>query len=272
MLSEKELAAYIFGRKGLYLMGGPCVIESESQCLATARTLKKIADKLKIIYIFKASYDKANRTAVGNYRGPGLVEGMRILKSVKEKVGVPIVTDFHCKFDIKAVAEVADIVQIPAYLCQQTDLAIKAGETGKIINVKKGQFLAPWDMKKIGDKIKATGNKKIILTERGSVMGYNNLIVDMRSFLLMKDLGYPVTFDVTHSIRIPGYTSSDARGGQPRFVEPLALAGVAAGTDGLFIETHPNPKKALCDASSVFPLNKMDLLLKKIIKVSNALK
>ncbi|MEI7903804.1 MAG: 3-deoxy-8-phosphooctulonate synthase [Candidatus Firestonebacteria bacterium] len=272
MRSGKELASYIFGRKGFFLMAGPCVIESEKQCLDTAKKLKKIADRLKIPYIFKASYDKANRTAVGNYRGPGLKEGLKILAAVKEQAGVPIVTDFHCKHDINAVAEVADIIQIPAYLCQQTDLAVRAGETGKIINVKKGQFLAPWDMKKIAEKIKSTGNNKIILTERGTVLGYNNLVVDMRSFLLMKELGYPVTFDVTHAVRIPGFTSSDSRGGQPGFVEPLALAGVAAGADGLFIETHPNPRKALCDASSVFPLKNMEKLLKKVKKVAEAIK
>ena len=267
MLSQKELQKKIFSGKGLFLMAGPCVIESEGQCLEIAKEVKKQAAALGITYIFKASYDKANRTAVENFRGPGLVEGIRILGKIKEKADVPVVTDFHCKHDIDAISAVADIIQIPAYLCQQTDLTLKAGETGKIVNIKKGQFLAPWDMKKIAEKVKTTGNDKIMLTERGSVFGYNNLVVDMRSFLLMKELGYPVVFDATHAIRIPGFTSADSRGGQPRFVAPLVNAGVAAGADGLFIETHPQPSKALCDASSVFPLKEMGKLLKKAVAI-----
>lgn len=255
-------------KKEFFLISGPCVIESLDLCIETALEIKKITTSLKIPFIFKSSYDKGNRTAVENYRGPGLSKGLKILEKVKEKTGVLILTDVHCREEVDAVSKVADIIQIPAYLCQQTDLTIKAAKTKKIINIKKGQFLSPWDVKKIVNKVKTTGNNKIIITERGSVFGYNNLVADMRSFCIMKEFGYPVVFDVTHAIRIPGFTSADSRGGQPQFIEPLALSGVAAGCDGLFIETHPNPSKALCDASSMLALSNLKKLLIKAKEIN----
>ncbi|OGF50211.1 MAG: 3-deoxy-8-phosphooctulonate synthase [Candidatus Firestonebacteria bacterium GWA2_43_8] len=248
------------------LLSGPCVIESEEMCLSIARKIKKIAVELKVPFVFKASYDKGNRTAVENYRGPGLTEGLRILKKVKEEVGVPILTDVHCCSEVDAVAEVADIIQIPAYLCQQTTLTLKVANTGRVVNIKKAQFLSPWDMKKIITKVESTGNKKIILTERGSIFGYSTLITDMRAFTIMKEYGYPVIFDVTHAVRVPGFTSKDKRGGTPEMIMPMALAGIAAGSAGLFVETHPDCKNALCDASSMLPLSKLKTLLVKAKK------
>ena len=253
--------------KGKFLLlSGPCVIESEEMCLSIAKKIKKIAGELKVPFVFKASYDKGNRTAVENYRGPGLTEGLRILKKVKEDVGVPILTDVHCCSEVDAVAEVADIIQIPAYLCQQTTLTLKVGNTGRVVNIKKAQFLSPWDMKKIITKVESTGNRKIILTERGSIFGYSTLITDMRAFTIMKEYGYPVIFDVTHAVRVPGFTSKDKRGGTPEMIMPMALAGIAAGSAGLFVETHPDCKNALCDASSMLPLSKLKTLLVKAKK------
>ncbi|MFH1074001.1 MAG: 3-deoxy-8-phosphooctulonate synthase [Candidatus Firestonebacteria bacterium] len=249
------------------LISGPCVIESEEMCLSVAKKIKKIAAELKVPFIFKASYDKGNRTAVENYRGPGLREGLRILQKVKDKTGVPILTDVHCRSEVDAVAEVADIIQIPAYLCQQTTLTLKVANTGRVVNIKKAQFLSPWDMKKIITKVESTGNKKIIITERGSIFGYSTLITDMRAFTIMKAYGYPVIFDVTHAVRIPGFTSKDKRGGTPEMIMPMALSGIAAGSAGLFVETHPDCRNALCDASSMLPLNKLKALLEKAKKI-----
>jgi 2-dehydro-3-deoxyphosphooctonate aldolase (KDO 8-P synthase) len=254
-------------KSSFILIAGPCVIESLNLSIEVAREIKKITDELKIFYIFKSSYDKGNRTAVENYRGPGLKRGLNILQKVKEKVGVPILTDVQCKTEVDEVSKVVDVIQIPAYLCQQTDLTLKVAETGKIVNIKKGQFLSPLDVKKIINKVKTTGNNKIIITERGTVFGYNNLVVDMRAFPIMKEFGYPVVFDVTHAIRIPGFTSIDPRGGQREFIFPLSIAGISAGSSGLFIETHPEPNKALCDASSMLPLKELKNLLIKAKKI-----
>jgi len=251
------------------LISGPCVIESEELCLAVAKNIKKMAAELKVPFVFKASYDKSNRTSVENYRGPGLKAGLRILQKVKDEIGVQILTDVHCCSEVDAVAEVADIIQIPAYLCQQTSLTLKVAETGRVVNIKKAQFLSPWDIKKIIAKVESTGNKKIILTERGSVFGYSTLITDMRAFTIMKAYGYPVIFDVTHAVRVPGFTSKDSRGGTPEMILPMALAGVAAGSDGLFVETHPDCKNALCDASSMLPLKELKTLLTKAKKTYN---
>jgi 2-dehydro-3-deoxyphosphooctonate aldolase (KDO 8-P synthase) len=253
--------------KKFILISGPCVIESEAMSLEVAKYIKKTAEELKITYIFKSSYDKSNRTAVENYRGPGLIRGLKILDKVKEKIGVPILTDVHSEYEVDHVKNVADIIQIPAYLCQQTDLTLKAARTGNVVNIKKGQFLSPWDVRKLAAKVETTGNKRILITERGSVFGYNNLVADMRAFPIMKDFGYPVIFDVTHAVRIPGFTSKDSRGGQPQFTVPLGLAAMGAGSDGLFIETHPNPAKALCDASSMLRLKDLKDLLKKALAI-----
>ena len=265
----KNNTAYDYkkNRGSFTLISGPCVIESEGLCLEIAREIKKIAGELEIPFVFKASYDKANRTAVENYRGPGLKAGLKILEKVKEKTGVPVLTDVHSCEEVEAASKVADIIQIPAYLCQQTSLTIKVAETGKTVNIKKAQFLSPWDIKKVINKVKSTGNEKIIITERGSVFGYSTLITDMRAFTIMKAYGYPVIFDVTHAVRIPGFTSADARGGTPEMILPMALAGVGAGSDGLFIETHPNCKEALCDASSMLQLDRLKELLIKAKKV-----
>ena len=249
------------------LISGPCVIESEGMCLEIAQEVKKIAGSLGIPFVFKASYDKANRTAVENFRGPGIKAGLKILSRVREKVGVPVLTDVHCCEEVEAVSKVADIIQIPAYLCQQTSLTLKVAETGKVVNIKKAQFLSPMDIKKIVNKVKSAGNEKIIITERGSVFGYSTLVTDMRAFTIMKAYGYPVIFDVTHAVRIPGFTSADARGGTPELILPMALSGVAAGSDGLFIETHPNCKEALCDASSMLDLKLLRPLLVKAKKI-----
>jgi 2-dehydro-3-deoxyphosphooctonate aldolase (KDO 8-P synthase) len=247
----------------MLVISGPCVIESEEQCLEIAGKVKKIAEGLGLPFVFKASYDKSNRTSVDNYRGPGLEAGLKILQKVKNKIKVPILTDVHCCNEVDSVAEIADIIQIPAYLCQQTSLTLKVAKTGRVVNIKKAQFLSPWDIKKIISKVESTGNKRIIITERGSVFGYSTLITDMRAFTIMKAYGYPVIFDVTHAVRVPGFTSKDTRGGTPEMILPMSLAGIAAGSDGLFIETHPDCSNALCDASSMLPLKELKHLLEK---------
>ncbi|MEK6646397.1 MAG: 3-deoxy-8-phosphooctulonate synthase [Candidatus Firestonebacteria bacterium] len=259
-------------RSPLVLIAGPCVIENEKQTLAIANEIKKIVYKLKIPFIFKASYIKSNRTAVENYEGPGIKKGLKILAKVKKEFDIPVLSDVHCKEEVAEAAQVLDVIQIPAYLSQQTNLTLAIAKTGRVVNVKKGQFLSPWDIAKIVKKIESTGNNKILITERGTVFGYNNLVVDMRSFAIMKNTGYPVIFDVTHAIRLPGITSSNMTGGQPELIYPLARAGVAAGCNAIFIETHPKPQKALCDASSMLPLNKLYPLLKQLRDIHNYLK
>jgi 2-dehydro-3-deoxyphosphooctonate aldolase (KDO 8-P synthase) len=262
----------IGGDSPLVLIAGPCVIESEKITMETAQAIKKITEKLKIDFIFKSSYDKANRTAVDNYRGPGLEKGLKILAKVKKEFNIPVVSDIHAQDQIQPAAQVLDIIQIPAYLCQQTDLAVEAGKANKVVNLKKGQFLAPWDMKKICAKVESTGNKNIILTERGTVFGYNNLVADMRSIPLMQEIGYPVVVDITHIVRMPGPSSSEASGGQPQFIASLARASVGAGCDGLFLEVHPNPKEALCDAASMLHLDYLEDLLTDAIAINKIVK
>src|ERR1700752_2645943 len=230
----------------LFLIAGPCVNESEGHALMMAEKLGAVASELGVPYIFKASYDKANRTSVSSYRGPGLKNGLKILAKIKKATGLPLLTDVHDESEVDEAAEVCDILQIPAFLSRQTNLLVAAGKSGRAVNIKKGQFLSPWEMKKAAEKVAATGNKKIILTERGSSFGYQNLVVDMRSFPIMGRLGYPVVFDVTHSVQLPG-GQGNASGGQPEFIEPLARAAVAAGVDGIFLETHDNPAEALSD-------------------------
>ncbi len=230
--------------QGLTLIAGPCVIESEEHVHRMARLIRQAVGE----FIFKASFDKANRTSIGAYRGPGLKEGLRILAGVKAE-GFAILTDIHEPAQAEPAAEVADILQIPAYLCRQTDLLLAAGRTGRIVNIKKGQFVAPHDIHRAAEKVASTGNRQVILTERGSSFGYNNLVVDMRGLKIMRDAGWPVIFDATHSVQLPG-GAGDASGGQPQFIEPLARAAVAAGVDGVFVEVHDAPEKALSDGAN----------------------
>ena len=245
----------------LTLIAGPCVIETEKIALETAETVKKIVDELEIPYIYKSSYKKANRQSIDSYTGPGLETGLKILKKVKEEFGLPILTDFHTAQEAAPVAGVADILQIPAFLCRQTDMVVAAAKTGKPINIKKGQFMAPEDMKTIAAKAEHFGNDQILLTERGSTFGYHNLVVDFRSLVIMKDAGYPVIFDATHSLQLPGAGKGQS-GGQPQFIFPLARAATAIGIQALFIETHPCVEEALCDAANMLPLQRLrDLLI-----------
>ena len=252
----------------LFLIAGPCVIESEAHATSMAERLGAIAAELGIPYIFKASYDKANRSSVSSFRGPQLEEGLRILAGIKKHTGIPILSDVHDVSQVGPAAEVCDILQIPAFLCRQTDLLAAAGRTGRVVNVKKGQFVAPWEMANAAEKIASTGNEKIILTERGSSFGYQNLVVDMRSFPIMRKFGYPVVFDVTHSVQLPG-AAGKSSGGQPEFIEPLARAGTAAGVDGLFLEVHDNPAQALSDGANALPLEQIRPLLQKILRLAS---
>ena len=251
----------------MFLIAGPCVIETEKHATVIAEQLGQIASKLGIPLIFKASYDKANRSSVSSYRGPGLDEGLAILSRIKERTGLPILSDVHDISQVGPVAEVCDVLQIPAFLSRQTDLLIAAGRSGRTVNIKKGQFLSPWDIAHAVEKVASTGNRKIILTERGSSFGYQNLVVDMRSFPIMRDLGYPVVFDVTHSLQLPG-GKGNMSGGQPEFIEPLARAGAAIGVDGLFLEVHDNPAKALSDGANALPLDQLRPLLEKITRIA----
>ncbi len=251
------------GGNPLFLIAGPCVIENETHARMMAEKIAKIAADAGVPYIFKASYDKANRSSVKAFRGPGLKEGLRILAKIKSELKLPILTDIHDASQAEAAAEVCDVLQIPAFLARQTDLLLAAGKTGRIINIKKGQFLSPWDMGNVAEKVASTGNAKIILTERGASFGYQNLVVDMRSFPIMQRTGYPVVYDVTHSVQLPG-GQGHASGGQPQFIEPLARAGVAAGVDGIFLETHDNPPAALSDGPNALPLAQLHALLMKL--------
>jgi 2-dehydro-3-deoxyphosphooctonate aldolase (KDO 8-P synthase) len=248
----------------LFLIAGPCVIESVEHALMMAEKLGAVAAELGVPYIFKASYDKANRSSVASYRGPGLKNGLKILAKIKKKTGLPILTDVHQVSEVEAAAEVCDILQIPAFLSRQTDLLVAVGKSGRVVNIKKGQFLSPAEMKNAAEKVASTGNEKIILTERGNSFGYQNLVVDMRSFPMMRKFGYPVVFDVTHSVQLPGGEGKSS-GGQPEFIEPLARAGVAAGVDGIFLEVHDNPGKALSDGSNALALGQFRALMEKIV-------
>ncbi len=257
----------IGGFENLFFVAGPCVIESEEHTLKIAEKLKEIFSELGQFFIFKASFDKANRSSITSYRGPGLEEGLKILRKVKENFNLPILTDFHLPSQIFDVAEVADIVQVPAFLSRQTDMLIAAGKSGRIVNIKKGQFLSPWDIKNVIEKVKSTGNEKIIITERGFSFGYNNLVVDFRSFPVIKSFGVPVIFDVTHSLQLPGGLGNRS-GGMSQFIEPLAKAGVACGVDGVFFEVHDNPACALCDGPNALEIGKVKSLVKKLISVN----
>ena len=259
------------GNHPFVLIAGPCVIESRRAAFQIAAALKKITDRLGCPFVFKASYDKANRTSVHAFRGPGLKEGLDILRAIKEGLGVPVLSDVHCAHDVDRAAEVLDIIQIPAFLCRQTDLIQRAAATGRIVNVKKGQFLAPWDAASIVKKIEAGGHRKILLTERGVSFGYNNLVADFRSLAIMRSFGYPVVFDASHSVQQPGGLGH-ASGGKSEFIPLLSRSAVAAGCDGIFIETHPRPAKALSDGPNMHPLNKMESLLKELAAIDRVVK
>ena len=263
MTTKILIADFSIGDGNLVMIAGPCVIESAAATLEIAQTLKEIAGKLNLPLIFKASYDKANRTSLSSYRGPGLAKGLEILARVKAEVGLPVLSDVHQVADVAPAATVLDVLQIPAFLCRQTDLVVAAARTGKVVNIKKGQFLAPWDMRPVVEKARAAGNDRIILTERGASFGYNNLVVDFRSLPLMRDLGCPVVLDVTHSVQLPGGQGT-CSGGQREFIAPLARAAVAVGVDGLFMEVHPDPAKALCDGPNSLPLNQVPALWREL--------
>lgn len=248
------------------IIAGPCVIENEDITFYTAEKLKDMCSAVNLPFIFKSSYDKANRTAVSSYRGPGINKGLEMLSDVKNKFDIPVISDVHSTDEIKPASEVLDALQIPAFLCRQTDIIIAASKTGKPVNIKKGQFLAPWDVKNIIDKFTSTGNQNLLITERGTSFGYNNLVVDFRAFPIMRSFGYPVVFDVTHSLQLPGGQGS-CSGGQREFAEPLARAAAAVGVDGLFMEVHPEPDKALCDGPNMIKLDATERMLKVIAAI-----
>jgi 2-dehydro-3-deoxyphosphooctonate aldolase (KDO 8-P synthase) len=271
MTNAREIALgalRLGGDNPLFLIAGPCVIESEAHARRTAEEVARIAGDCGVSLIFKASYDKANRSSVKSFRGPGLQEGLRILGKIKRDLKLPILTDIHEAAHAAPAAEVCDVLQIPAFLSRQTDLLLAAAKTGRIVNVKKAQFLSPWDMSNVVEKIAGTGNNKIILTERGTSFGYQNLVVDMRTFPILRMLGYPVVFDVTHSVQLPG-GQGHASDGQPEFIEPLARAGVATGVDGIFLEVHDNPAKALSDGPNALPLAQLYGLLSRLKELSS---
>jgi 2-dehydro-3-deoxyphosphooctonate aldolase (KDO 8-P synthase) len=251
------------------IIAGPCVIEDTGLVLETAVELKRITTDLKLSFIFKASYDKANRSSGTSFRGPGLKEGLAVLAKVKETVGVPVLSDVHTSEEATAAGKVLDVLQIPAFLCRQTDLLLAAARTGRVVNVKKGQFLAPWDMANIVQKIETTGNHRLLLTERGASFGYNNLVTDFRALPIMRRLGYPVIFDATHSVQLPGGAGTKSSG-QREFIAPLARAAVAAGCEGLFMEVHPDPDNALSDGPNMLPLAQVRALLEQIVRIAAA--
>jgi 2-dehydro-3-deoxyphosphooctonate aldolase (KDO 8-P synthase) len=262
------------GDGGLFLIAGPCVIESEKHAIFMAEVIKGVTRSLNVPFIFKASYDKANRTSVRSFRGPGLAEGLRILKKVKDEVHIPVLTDVHETADVPRVAEVADVLQIPAFLCRQTDLIVAAAMSERVVNIKKGQFVSPWDMKHAVDKCRTAGNDRIFVTERGSSFGYNNLVVDMRSLAIMRKFA-PVVFDATHSVQLPSSSHGDedqaVSGGQPEFIPVLARAAVAAGVDGVFMEVHDNPRDAKSDGANALESTKLRGVLKELLAVHKAI-
>lgn len=254
-----------------FLIAGPCAIESEQLALDTASQLKDITTRLGIPFIYKSSFDKANRSSIDSYRGPGMEEGLRILQKVKDEVGVPVLTDVHEDTDIQAVAEVVDVLQTPAFLCRQTNYITRVASAGLPVNIKKGQFLSPWEMKNVSNKARSTGNEQIMVCERGASFGYNNLVSDMRSLAVMRDTGCPVVFDGTHSVQLPG-GQGDSSGGQREFIPVLARAAIAVGISGLFMETHPNPDQAKSDGPNAWPLHLMETLLTQLKNIDEAVK
>lgn len=253
------------------LIAGPCVIESKTSCLKHASLLKELTSRLDVPFIFKSSFDKANRLSINSFRGPGLKEGLRILSLIKKRLDIPILSDVHCASQIRYAKEVLDVIQIPALLSRQTDLLIEAGKTKKVINIKKGQFLAPWDVKNIIKKVESTGNKNLIITERGSCFGYNNLVSDLRALPILRDLGYPVIYDATHSVQIPGGLGTSS-GGQRQFVAGLSRAAISMGCDGIFMEVHINPDKAPCDGPNMIDLKQLKEVLIQLKKIDSIVK
>jgi 2-dehydro-3-deoxyphosphooctonate aldolase (KDO 8-P synthase) len=266
-VKEIEIGPVRIGGDGpLVVVAGPCVIESEEHAGFLARRLGELARELGLSLIFKASYDKANRSSLGSYRGPGLREGLRILAGIRKATGLPVLTDVHEASQVEAAAEVCDVLQVPAFLCRQTDLLLAVGRSGRAVNLKKGQFVAPWEMKNAVEKVASTGNDRIVVTERGTMFGYQNLVVDMRSLPILRGLGYPVIFDATHSVQLPGGEGKRS-GGQPEFIEPLARAATAAGVDGIFVEVHDNPAVALSDGTNALALERFQPLMRKLMKL-----
>lgn len=270
MLNDSQIWKALNQSKRLTLIAGPCVVENEKLCLSIAQSLKKTCARLGINYIFKASYDKANRSSGQSFRGPGMEEGLNVLAKVRRELDLPVVTDIHSESQVKLAASVVDVLQIPAFLCRQTDLIHACVQTGKIVNIKKGQFLSPWDMKNVVAKAVQAGGEKLALTERGASFGYNNLVADMRSIPVMKSYGFPVIFDATHSVQLPG-GGGDRSSGQREFAPVLARCAVVAGANGLFIETHPEPDKALSDGPNMIPLAEMPKVLAQLAKLHRAL-
>ena len=265
-MKRVQIGGVAIGNGPLLLIAGPCVIESEGHAVGLARTIREIAARCGVPYVFKASYDKANRTSLSSFRGPGLAEGLRTLRRVREEVGVPVLTDIHEPAHAAPVAEVVDVLQIPAFLCRQTDLLVAAAQTSRVVNIKKGQFLAPSDMRHAAAKITAAGNDRVILTERGTSFGYHNLVVDMRSLPILRALGFPVIYDVTHSLQLPG-GGDGVTAGQAKFIEPMARAGVAAGVDGVFMEVHERPEHAKSDAQNALRLDLLEALLSRLTAI-----
>lgn len=257
--------------KPIVLIAGPCVIESEEHAMDTASAIKEICEKIDIGFIFKSSYDKANRSNLRSYRGPGIDEGLQILAKIKKDLDVPILSDVHCRNELLKAKVVLDIIQIPAFLCRQTDFIVEIAKVASVVNIKKGQFLAPWDIKNILEKIESTGNKNIIITERGTTFGYNNLVSDMRSLQILADYGYPVVYDATHSVQLPGGEGTTS-GGERRFISGLSRAAVAMGCDGLFLEVHRDPDKAPCDGPNMITLKTLERLLKDVKKIDRIVK
>ncbi len=269
MLSDAAVWNDLRRANRLIIVAGPCVIESESLCLRIASRLCRVCERLGLLYVFKASFDKANRTSAKSFRGPGLAKGLSVLQKVRSQLGVPVLTDVHTEAQCAPVAEVVDILQIPAFLCRQTDLIGRAASTGKILNLKKGQFLSPAEMGQVVEKAKAAGGKKLLLTERGTTFGYNNLVVDMRAVPIMQRFGFPVIFDATHSVQLPG-GGGDKSSGEREFAPVLARAAIAAGANGVFMETHPHPDRALSDGPNSVPLEAMPRLLSGLLKIFRA--
>ena len=261
----------IGGGRPVVLIAGPCVIESQSHVLDTAEKIKRAANDADIPFIFKASYDKANRSSIDSFRGPGLIKGLKSLEKIKKELNIPVLSDVHTEEEIEPASQVLDVLQIPAFLCRQTNMITKAAKTGRAVNVKKGQFMAPWDMKNVVDKLSQSGCKKALLTERGFTFGYNNLVVDMRSLILMRDLGYPVVFDATHSLQLPGGKGKKS-GGQKELIPDLVRGAVAVGCDAIFIEVHPNPEKAKSDGPNMLKLSQLPELLKQIKTLDSAVR
>ena len=260
----------IGGRRPLVLIAGPCVIETEKSTLVHAEALKKICSRLKVPLVFKSSYDKANRSSLSSFRGPGIKKGLKILKKVKEQFDLPILSDVHTADEVREAADVLDCLQIPAFLCRQTDLLVAAGQTKKAVNIKKGQFVAPWNMLEAIEKVRASGNPHILLTERGTSFGYNNLVVDFRSLAIMRNFGYPVIFDATHSVQLPG-GKGICSGGEKQYVASLARSAIAFGCDGLFLEVHQNPAQAPCDSSNMISLEKLASLLPIVLELDKSI-